>query len=182
MKKLLLAAFLAITPMISQAVILGVSAGYLTDAKEEYIAARFGTEFRSNTSLAHIGEFEVGYTSQNEGGIKASFMPVTVNYRAQFAGSGPFGGYVGVGAGMALTKVSFFIEHLAMTKSYGYEVSEQNWSFTTQVFAGATYKFAPTSYLTLGARYIWIDDVKLFGTRADVGDDTVLEAGLHFRF
>jgi hypothetical protein len=115
----LLATSLAVTS--AHAVIVGASVGYLTDAKDEYIAARVGTQFGTNQSLTQIGEFEIGFTSQSESGITADFMPITLNYRVESAATGKFGTYAGVGAGMAMTKVK---------APYG--ISADNWSFAAQ--------------------------------------------------
>jgi opacity protein-like surface antigen len=166
---LLFATSLAVTS--AHAVIVGASVGYLTDAKDEYVAARVGTQFSANQSIAHIGEFEIGYTSQSESGITADFMPVTLNYRAEFANAGKFGTYAGVGAGMAMTKVK---------APYG--ISADNWSFAAQGFAGVSYKVSDKARLNLGARYVWIDDVRLLGSKVEVGDDVALEIGFGFKF
>jgi len=87
MKRILAIALLASSLTVSApAVIVGASIGYLTDSQDTYFAARAGIEFNSTDSLAHIGEFEIGYTSDSEGGAKASLLPLTLNYRAQFNG------------------------------------------------------------------------------------------------
>ncbi len=176
MKKLL-SALLALSLAVSaQAVIVGASIGYLTDAKEAYYAARVGIEFSSTNSLAQIGEFEIGYTSQTNGSAKGDFMPVTVNYRAQFARDGKIGGYVGFGAGFARTSVTV----PANVSING--LSDSGTSFAAQGFAGVSFKLSDTASFNLGARYIWLDNVKLFGTSVHLGDDTSIEAGLHFKF
>ncbi len=171
MKKLLLALLAAGFAVSAQAVIVtGFSVGYLTDSKEAYYAGRIGTELKADTAVTHIAELEIGYTSDSEGGASASILPVTVNYRAQFPGNNVFGGYVGGGLGTARSRVS------------GYGLSDSNWSFAYQLFAGVSFKLSPSASFNVGARYIWIDDVKLLGMKIDVGDDTAIEAGFHFRF
>lgn len=178
MKKILAIALLTTGLAVSaQAVIIGASVGYLTDSKEAYFAARAGTEFSSTSSLAHIGEFEIGYTSDSEGGAKASIVPFTLNYRAQFAGTGKIGGYAGFGAGFARTSVSVPGSGLP-------RISDHDTSLALQGFAGVSFQVSPTTSLNLGARYIWIDDVKLqaWGVKAEVGDDLALECGFHVRF
>lgn len=178
MKKILAIALLTASLAVSaQAVIIGASVGYLTDSKEPYFAARAGIEFSSAGSLSHIGEFEIGYTSDSAGGAKASILPVTLNYRAQFAGTGKIGGYAGFGAGFARTSVS-------VPGSGVPRISDNGTSLALQGFAGVSFQLSPAASLDLGARYIWIDDVKLqvFGVKAEVGDDLALECGFHVRF
>jgi opacity protein-like surface antigen len=178
MKKLLTLALLAAGLAVSApAVIVGASVGYLTDSQDTYFAARAGLEFNSTNSLAHLGEFEIGYTSDSEGGAKASLLPLTLNYRAQFTGTGKVGGYAGFGAGLARTRVS-------VPGSGVPTISDSGTSFAAQGFAGVSFRLSPAASLDLGARYIWIDDVKLqaWGVKAEVGDDLAIEAGLHLRF
>jgi opacity protein-like surface antigen len=126
--------------------------------------------FGSSDSVSHIGEFEVGYTSESEGGLQASILPVTLNYRASFAGGQKVGYYAGAGAGMARTKVS------------GLGVSENDWSFAMQGFAGVSLKTSENASLDFGLRYIWLDDAKLLGQSIELGDDLAIEAGFHIRF
>jgi len=178
MKKILAIALLTAGFAVSApAVIVGASVGYLTDSKEAYFAVRAGTEFSSNATLSHNGEFEIGYTSDSEGGAKASILPLTLNYRAQFAGTGKIGGYAGFGAGFARTSVSVPGSGLP-------RISANGTSFAAQGFAGVSFQLSPTASLDFGARYIWIDDVKLqlWGVKAEVGDDLALECSLHLRF
>jgi opacity protein-like surface antigen len=166
----LLATCLAVTS--AKAIIVGASVGYLTDAKEAYVAARVGTQFSATPTLAQIGEFEIGYTDQSDSLVKARFMPLTANYRIEFTGNGKFVPYFGVGAGAANTRVK--------VSSYG--ISESDWSFAAQGFAGVSYKMTDKVSVNAGARYIWIDDVNFLGTKVEIGDDVSLELGLHVRF
>ena len=171
MKKILFSLLIALGLAVSaRAVLVGFDIGYLTDSKKPYYAARVGTEFTKDDSIAHIGEVELGYTTDSEGGATASIMPVTVNYRAQIAGNGTFGGYLGAGAGMAESRFS------------GLGLSDSNWSFAWQAFAGISYKISDAAWFDLGARYIKVSDVKLFGVNFKVGDDTAIEGGFHFKF
>jgi opacity protein-like surface antigen len=170
-KKLLLALLAAGLAASAQAVIVtGFSLGYLTDSKEAYYAGRIGTELKADTAVTHLAKIEIGHTSDSEGGAHGSIPPVTLSYRAQFPGNNLFGGYVGGGFGTARTYVS------------GYGLSDSNWSFCYQLFAGVSFQISPSASFDIGARYIRIDDVKLLGTKIDMGDDTALEAGFHVRF
>jgi hypothetical protein len=130
MKRILAIALLAASLTASApAVIVGASIGYLTDSQDTYFAARAGTAFSSTDSLAHIGELEIGYTSDSEGGAKASLLPLTLNYRAQFTGTGKIGGYAGLGTGLVRTRVS-------VPGSGVPTISDSGTSLAAQGFAG----------------------------------------------
>lgn len=176
MKKILITLLVAAGLATSaQALIVGASVGYLTDAKEAYYTARVGSEFSSTNSVTHIGEFEIGYTSQTDGGVRGEFMPVTANYRAQFAGTGKVSYYAGLGAGFARTSVR-------IPGSGVRYISDSGTSFAAQAFAGVSFLLSDTASLDLGARYIWLDNVNLLGANIHLGDDTSIEAGMHFKF
>lgn len=171
MKKIVAIALLAASSAIpAHAVIVGASVGYLTDAQDTYIAARVGGVFNSSNSINSIGEFEIGYTSDSEGGAKASILPLTLNYRAEFRSGQMLDYYLGAGAGMARTRVS------------GFGVSDSDSSFVAQAFAGASFRMTDNTSFDVGLRYIWLDDVKLAGQSIELGDDLAIEAGMHFRF
>jgi hypothetical protein len=126
MKRILAIALLAASLTASApAVIVGASIGYLTDSQDTYFAARAGTAFSSTDSLAHIGELEIG----SEGGAKASLLPLTLNYRAQFTGTGKIGGYAGLGTGLVRTRVS-------VPGSGVPTISDSGTSLAAQGFAG----------------------------------------------
>jgi opacity protein-like surface antigen len=152
------------------AVIIGADAGYLVDAEEEYLSARLGYAFKANASLVHQLELEVGYSKQEDSGAEGKFIPVTLNYRAETVAANRLGFYFGAGAGFAVTDVSFA----------GF--SDDGTSFALQAFAGVNFKASDSVSLHLGAKYLWIDDVDLFGTNVEVGDDVAITAGLSFRF
>jgi opacity protein-like surface antigen len=177
MKKLISVLILAtgLAASAQAAVIIGVDAGYLVDAEEDFISARLGYGFKTDASLAHQVELEVGYTSQEDSGAKGKFIPVTVNYRAETVAANRLGFYFGAGAGFAVTDVS-------IPGSGVWEISDSGSSFALQAFAGVSFKASESVALHLGAKYIWIDDVDLFGTSIDVGDDVAITAGLSFRF
>ncbi|HEX2861238.1 MAG TPA: outer membrane beta-barrel protein [Lacunisphaera sp.] len=175
MKKLASLALIATSLAVSaQALVVGVDAGYLLDAKEEYISARLGHEFKADTNLGHSAEIEVGYTGQKEAGIKASSMPVTINYRAESKAE-KLGYYFGAGAGLARTE-------LKAPGSGVPTISDSDTSFAAQAFAGLTYHASATVSLHAGVKYIWIDDVKLLGINAEVGDDVAFSGGLSIKF
>lgn len=171
MKKFVLISLIAASLAVSaKALIIGAGVGYLVDGEEAYATLRVGHQFKTATSVAHIGEIEVGYTSESEAGVSAKFMPVTLNYRAELSPNAAVSYHVGFGAGSARTQVKSWLG------------STDDWSFAAQGFAGVG--FHPTKAVTinLGARYIWIDDVSIYGTEVEVGDDVSLELGVSIKF
>jgi len=157
------------------AVIIGADAGYLVDSEEEYISARLGYAFKADASLVHQVEVEVGYTNEEDSGAEGEIIPVTLNYRVETVAANRLGFYFGAGAGLAITDVSFAGSGLPT-------ISDDGSSFALQAFAGVNFKVTNSFALHLGAKYLWIDDVELFGTDVEVGDDVAVTAGLSFRF
>lgn len=171
MKKFVLSSLLAMGLAASaQAVIVGASAGYLVDSEEAYLTVRVGTEFNVSEKFAHAAELEIGYTEASDAGISVDLLPVMLNYRATPVMTGNWGPTFGFGAGMARTKVNTWF------------ADADDWSFAVQAFAGINYKATETVSLNVGARYIWIDAVTLFGSSIDVGDDLAVEVGLSLKF
>ena len=184
MNKLVSLALLSLSLAASaRAIIIGADVGYLVDGEEEYISARLGHAFKSDTSLAHQVELEIGYTSHAETvsllGVPVTatskITPVTLNYRAETLTSGKLGYYFGAGAGLA--RASF-----SMPGSGVSTISDSGSALALQAFTGLSYQVAPAATLHFGVKYIWIDDVELFGIKAEVGDDVVLSAGVSFKF
>lgn len=187
MKKILTIALLAASLAVSaQAVIVGFEAGYLTDNNDAYFSARIGHEVKADTSLSHQLEAEIGYTEHSEAislGLapgdtvtsKTKLTPLTLNYRVEMARTDKLGFYFGAGIGVA--RVSF-----------GFPGSGRPWISSSdnvlalQGFAGVTYKATATTSLHLGLKYLWIDDVKVMGVSAAVGDDLAIMAGVSFKF
>lgn len=176
MKKLVSLVIIAVSLAVSaRALIVGADVGYLTDAKDEYISARIAHEFKSNASLVHQVELEIGYSSQKDSGAKGEFLPFTVNYRAETIPASKLGYYYGVGVGFARTDISFPGSGVPY-------ISDSGTSLAAQAFTGLSYQVSPTATVHLGVKYIWIDDVKLFGTSLDVGDDFAFTLGISARF
>lgn len=175
MKKFLLPLFLASVVAVSaQTLVTGVDVGYLIDADETYTTARFGWQFKANETFAHELGAEIGYTRATEAGGKASLMPVTLNYRLASPISGRLGYTFGVGAGFARVR--------ADGVSIGGPVTLRDTSFAAQGFTGLTWQASDAVALTAGAKYIWIDDVRLAGTSVEIGDDIAFSLGLQVRF
>jgi opacity protein-like surface antigen len=171
MKKIALLAFLATSLVAAaQATIVGFSVGYLADTQDPLFTVRAGGAFSESSAISHQGEFEIGFTRSSETGIRAEIMPLMLNYRAEFVNQSPWAAYLGFGGGVARSKVKVW---------FG---SNDDWSAALQGFAGATYKLSANTKLLLGARYLWIDDVKLFNVPLEVGDDVSFEVGLSFKF
>ncbi len=156
------------------AVIIGTDVGYLVDSQEEYLTARVGFEAARGASFSHQVEFEVGYSEAAESGLSADLVPFLLNYRAVSAAEGAWGWYAGVGAGLARVSVDGV--------SIGGPVRLRDEAFAAQAFAGVTYAASSAVSLSLGAKYLWIDDVNFGGARFEVDDDVVLSAGISYRF
>jgi hypothetical protein len=45
-----------------------------------------------------------------------------------------------------------------------------------------SYQPSTATTLHLGVKYLWIDDVDLFGSSVEVGDDIAITAGVSFKF
>lgn len=184
MKKFVSPALLAASLAVSaQALIIGTDVAYLTGDQEAYFSARVGHAFKADASLSHQVELEFGYTSHSEtvsllgAPVTASskLTPVTLNYRAETIPGGKLGYYFGAGAGLA--RVSF-----SMPGSGVSTISDSSRALALQAFTGLSYQVAPAATLHLGVKYLWIDEVELAGTSAEVGSDLALSAGLSFRF
>jgi opacity protein-like surface antigen len=175
MNKLVSIALIASSLAVSaRALVVGVDAGYLVDAKDEYISARLGHAFKTDANLSHQVEIEVGYTSEKESGFTGDLLPVTVNYRAESKAE-KLGYYFGAGVGFARMEISG-------PGSGVPKISDNDSSFAAQAFAGLSLNASPTVVLHAGVKYIWIDDVKLFGINAEVGDDLAITGGISFKF
>ncbi len=159
----------------AQAVIVGVDAGYLIDSEEEFISARVGFEVAQSNAFSHQLELELGYTDMKEGGAKGEIIPLMANYRfvAPVAESG-WSYYLGAGVGAARVSVDGV--------STGGPVTLRDEAFAVQALAGVSYQLNATASITLGARYLWIDDVTLAGTSFEVNDDVALSLGVAFKF
>jgi opacity protein-like surface antigen len=171
MKKFISLALIAASLAVSaQALNVGLEAGYLTDAKEEYISARIGYQVRTQDTLSQELGLELGYTRQKDSGVKGEILPLTVNYRFESTAANKLGYYFGAGAGVAFVDLS------------GFGLSDNDTTFAAQAFTGLSYQVSDAVKLHLGLKYIWIDDVKLFGTSGEVGDDLAITAGLSIKF
>ncbi len=175
MKKFLLPLFLAsVVAASAQTLVTGFDVGYLIDADETYTTGRLGWEFKANETFSHELGAEIGYTRAREAGGKATLLPVTANYRLNSVISGRLGYYFGVGAGFARVR--------ADGASTNGPVSLRDTSFAAQGFTGLTWHASDTVAFTAGAKYLWVDDVRLAGTSVEVGDDIAFSLGLQVKF
>lgn len=171
MKKLITLILLAaVTSANAELPYAGASVGYLIDSEEAYFAARIGVDVAQVHGLTHSVEVEVGLASLDESGAGLDLIPVMANYRLASVRERQVGFYAGAGLGTARLKASVF----------GFDDSA--WTFAAQAFGGVQYNVTPVMAITAGLRYIWVDDVDLYGSSIDVGDDVSVEVGVRFRF
>jgi len=154
---------------------VGAGVGYLLDQKEAMISIRVGMQLPTRSPIdlpdrwTHNLELEFGYADLGDSGVDYDLTTFFFNYRGEATGLG-WVPYFGAGLGFANADVSL-----------GY-FSDDDTVFAAQAFAGMKYNFTPAASVSLGARYIWIDDVKIFGFSSSSGDDVALEASFSFRF
>lgn len=171
MKKLIplfVCAFAALSAHAS--VYVGTSVGFLMDTEEGFYTARAGMPIITDGDVVHSLEAEIGYFNQDDSGVDAEVIPAFLNYRITDSASDKGSFYIGAGAGVAAVDA----------KKLG--VSDDSDTFAAQIFAGLQYKLVSSLSLTGGLRYLWMDSVQLYGSKAELGDDLVLEVGLHYGF
>ncbi|HYC71865.1 MAG TPA: hypothetical protein VEB66_11700 [Opitutaceae bacterium] len=156
----------------ASAIVTSFEAGYLIDSEAEYLTARIGLPVASSETRSHLFELELGHTDFTDSGVKSRLTPLTLNYRLETAGQGPWGFYAGAGVGAARTRVQIG----------GLGFSRSDNAFAAQGFAGVSYQAGPSTKLTLGAKYLWIHEIDIFGTSIEVGDDVAVSLGVSFRF
>jgi len=158
---------------------VGVGLGYLIDSEEALITIRAGMELPSRSlgdlpdRFSHNLEFEFGYADLGDNRVAYDLTTFFFNYRGEMTGLG-WVPYFGAGLGFANADVGFWSNFI--------HYSDNDTVFAAQAFAGMKYNFTPAASVTLGARYLWVDDVKLLGLSARDTDDVGLEASFSFRF
>ncbi len=184
MKKFVSLALITASLAVSaQALIVGADFGYLLDDKEELISARLGHAFRTDTSLSHQVELEIGHTSNSEtmsplgAPVTATgkITPVALNYRAESITTNKLGYYFGAGAGFARASIK-------VAGSGVPNISDSGTGFALQAFVGLSYQASAAATFHVGAKYLWIDEVELLGVKGAVGDDIAISAGLSVKF
>lgn len=149
---------------------IGGSAGYLLDNEEEYYTLHVGAKIGESGPLTHSLYLEGAWTEFENFGLETQIVPVTLNYKLDYALTDRFSLYGGVGAGGAFvdTEIGPF--------------SDDSVELAAQVFAGVGYDVTSNFQLYTGARWIWVDDSDLAGIPVDIGDDVGLELGARFKF
>ncbi|MCW1883234.1 porin family protein [Luteolibacter flavescens] len=152
---------------------LGAGVDYLTDAEEAFYNGHVGYDFGNGSSLF----LESGWIGQDESpsfffpfSTDVDVVPVTLNYKYEYKFTEKFGFYVGAGAGASYVDVN------------AGPLSDDDWVLTLQGFAGVVYNVSETFEVYAGARYMWLDDVSLFGANVDDLDDVGVGAGIRFNF
>jgi opacity protein-like surface antigen len=149
---------------------VGGSAGYLLDNEEEYYTLHLGAKLGESGPLTHSLYLEGAWSEFENLGLETQIVPVTLNYKLDYALTDRFSIYGGVGAGAAFvdTEVGPF--------------SDDSVELAAQIFAGVGYDVTPNFQLYTGARWIWVDDSEIFNVPVDIGDDVGLELGARFKF
>ena len=152
---------------------LGGGVDYLIDAEEPFYTGHIGYDFGNGSSLF----LESGWLGEEE---EPSFLfpftadvdvvPITLNYKYEYMFTDTFGLYAGVGGGASNVDVSAAF------------VSDDDWVLTAQAFAGLVWNVTPNFEVYAGARYLWLDDVDLFGANFDDLDDVGVGGGIRFNF
>ncbi|MDP3849257.1 MAG: outer membrane beta-barrel protein [Luteolibacter sp.] len=165
---------------------LGGGGDYLFDSEEIYWNGHIGYNFSDSSSIF----LEAGWigsddevTVATEGSINdepviiledtnidIDIVPVTLNYKYEWALGDRLAWYLGVGAGAANIDVE--------VGGFG---SDDEWTFMAQAFTGLVYEFTPAFEGYLGVRYMWFDEPD-FGDDGDLGDFDDWGAGLGLRF
>jgi hypothetical protein len=149
---------------------LGGGVDYMIDSEEPFFNGHLGYDFGNGSSLF----LESGWMGEEETifpvNIDIDIVPITLNYKYEYMFNERFGLYAGLGAGSSLVDISA-----------GF-VSDDDWVFTAQAFAGLVYNVSENFEIYSGVRYLWMDDVSLFGANIDDLDDFGVGAGIRFNF
>lgn len=151
----------------------GAGADYMTDADETFYNAHIGYDFGAGNSIF----LESGWFGAEERPsflfpftVDVDIVPITLNYKYEYMFSEVFGVYLGFGAGASRISVDV-----------GF-ADDDDWVFTAQAFAGVIFNVTPNFEVYAGARYMWLDDMDLFGADIDDLDDIGVGAGFRFNF
>ena len=152
---------------------LGAGVDYFLDAEEPFYNGHLGYDFGNGSSLF----IESGWIGEDEDpsflfpfAADLDIIPVTINYKYEWMFTDSFGFYAGAGIGGA--NVDFSAGPL----------SDDEWVFTAQAFAGLVWNVTPSFEFYAGARYMWIDDISIGGADHDDLDDVGIGAGIRFNF
>lgn len=111
-------------------------------------------------------------------GYELQIMPITLNVKFERQLSANLNAYFGAGLGAAWVDLELSAD--------GDKLSDSDWVFACQVFAGLNYSVTPNFDVYGGARWIYYSDASLsdMGESADLelGSDCLLEIGLRYKF
>ena len=124
--------------------------------------------------LSNVAKYE-GYNT----GYDLDIMPITLNVKLERPLTDGLNVYFGAGLGAALVDLEID------AGKYG-SLSDDDWIFVGQVFAGLTYNFNPNFEVYGGARWIYYDDAEMSDSAGkltlELEDDFLFEIGARFNF
>ena len=122
------------------------------------------------TGLAGVAALGGGNTSYD-----LSIMPITMNVKLERPLTGNLNAYLGAGLGIALVDLS-------VNGGVWGPLSDDDWVFVGQLFAGLNYNFNESFEVYGGARWIYYDDADINQATFEVDDDFLFELGARFNF
>lgn len=185
---------------------VGASGGVQGDDAEEFWSGHVGAEWKNGRN-SHALYLEVAFTDfssdfTNDGppfvvsdpggppiGVltgdeivgDVDVLPVTLNYKYEFAITPCIGWYIGAGAGVAFVDTE--LHHFS---SGGDELADDSDEvFYAQIFTGVTWNVTESFEVFGGARYYFMDDVDFNVSdfeESESKDDWIVEAGIRFNF
>jgi opacity protein-like surface antigen len=112
-------------------------------------------------------------------GYEIDILPITLNAKFERPLSGNLNAYFGGGLGVALVDVD------VDAGPFG-DLSDDDWVFTAQIFAGLNYNINPAVEIYGGVRWIYFDDADLSDGGAsgtlELDDDFLFEIGGRYNF
>ena len=151
---------------------VGGSVGYFFDAEEAYYTLHLGAKIAETGSVTHSLFVEGLYTETDSfaGIVNTDIIPVTLNYKADFAINDRLSFYAGLGVGGA------FVDSSAGP------FDDESVELCGQIFAGLGYDVTENFEIYGGARWLWVDDSSVGPVSVEIGDDIGAELGLRFKF
>ncbi len=189
----------------------GASIGYLTEFDEPMYHAHVGVDTPYSLGGWDLALFlEIGYTEKDESytgtnsgapnpeptsfdldqlesylaanatsgeiwGYDLSIMPITFNGKLERDLTDKL--YTYVGAGVGFSQVD-----LDVNMGTSGNLSDDDWVFTAQVFAGIGYDINESWETYGGARWIYFDDADIGSSTLEIDDDILVELGLRYNF
>lgn len=156
---------------------LGATAGYLPGFEEPYVSLVGGMDLGlqmwgwDSSIFLEIGRIEDGNESEIPFGVSGldcdlQIVPVTLNMMLEKGIATKTSVYLGAGAG------AVFTECIRTTGR------DQDVTFVGQVFGGVNYQVGDRSELSVGLRWIYLQDTENY----DLRDDLIVETGYRWRF